>query len=153
MHKSKRMGISTFSSSNENHDSYLLSPLAPKPLSVIFFPTSATPQPHHPFSHAVIPPKWSPSSSIPSHWLSSSPSPSFPKQTSLSACHCSPLARTSRLQEKSSPNVCVWTWMWQGRQWSGWGKTPVHSVAPFSCFCHTGRGKAFTDVSHKARHL
>lgn len=85
LHKSKTMGVSTFSSNNENHNSYLFSLLAPKLLSVMFFPTSATPRPHHHFSHAVIPPKSSLSSSVPSHWLSSPPSPSLPNQTSHSA--------------------------------------------------------------------
>lgn len=61
------MGVSTFSSSNENHNPHLLSLLAPKPLSMMFF-SILTPhplrQPHHPFSHAVIPPKRCLSSSI-----------------------------------------------------------------------------------------
>lgn len=65
MHKSKRMGVSTFSSSNENHNSHLLSLLAPKSLSMMFFSIlSPRSQPHHPFSHAVILPKPSLSSSI-----------------------------------------------------------------------------------------
>lgn len=85
MDQRKRERESTFSSSNETQSSYLPSLLAPKPLSVALFPTSATLQSHHPFRHAAVPPNFPLSSSIPSHWLSSPLSPSFPNQASHSA--------------------------------------------------------------------
>jgi len=110
------------SSSNDTHSSYLHSLLAPKSLSVTLFPSSATPRPHHPFRPAAIPLKFPLSSSIPSHWLSSPPSPCFLSQSSHSALP--KLTPAPSLQEHwdckrstiATPNVCVWTWTWQGRQ-------------------------------------
>lgn len=143
MHKSKRMRVSTFSSSNENHNSHLLSLLSPKPLSIMFFPTSA-PTPPNPIILLAM--QWFfLNGPFPLQSLTLAiqctqpkfPQPDLSLRKSKAAC-CSLFARTLRLQEKSSPNVPVQTWMWQQRQQSGWGKTPVHSVAPLICSMQKG---------------
>lgn len=105
MDQRNREKKNALSSSNETHSSYLPSLLAHKPLSVALFPTSATPQPHHPFRHAVIPPNLpfpfqSLPTGYPAHPAQVSPtSPLTQLSQSLSLLpHCKSIETTREIQ-------------------------------------------------------
>lgn len=141
MDQRKRERESTFSSSNETQSSYLPSLPAPKPLSVALFPTSATLQSHHPFRHAAVPPKFPLSSSIPSHWLSSPLSPSFPNQASHSALPKLKLCKSIETAREARWPLPV----------SGCGGIPVHSLAPLSMARRKGAKSLW--MHHKSQSL
>lgn len=141
MDQRKREGESTPSSSSESQSSYLPSLLAPKPLSVALFPTSATLQPHHPLMHAAIPPKSPLSSSVPSHWLSSPLSPSFPNQASHSGLPKLGLCKTTETARE------VW-WLFPV---PGCGGIPVCSLTPLSRARQKGEKSLW--MHHKSQSL
>lgn len=153
MEQRKRERESTLSSSNETHNSYLPSLLAPKPLSVTLF--SQLSHPTTPASFQAC----SGSSSI-FHFnpfpLAIQPTQHKFPQPALSlgfpkACPCSPIARALRLQEKHhrcSPCLCLDMDVALEAAVRLWGNPCSLSRSPQHD--HAERSEAFVDISHKA---